>query len=195
MFIDPIVIAGDGACADVAPRTDLSVTQVGQVIGLTALTKVGVFRLDKVANPGCFIENRPRSQSGIGAQATTGTNSGALNVAKRLYIRIGTHLDIAQHTIGPDPHPISQYDSTLENGIDVYQYVLPAAQFTPNIDTLAVLNSHPRSQQTFCDPLLVNALKALQLDAIINALRFDNILGLYDVNRETFVSCQSQHIG
>ena len=33
------------------------------------------------------------------------------------------------------------------------------------------------------------------MDAIINALRFDSIQGLHNADRETFVSCHSQHIG
>ena len=68
MFGKAVVVAGDGAAADVDVGTNLGVAKVGEVVGLAALAEVGLFEFDEVADVGVFGQNTAGAQMGKGAQ-------------------------------------------------------------------------------------------------------------------------------
>src|SRR5205823_7612673 len=61
IFAEPIIIAGDRAGADVRPRADRGIADVGQVIDLGALTDFGLFQFNEIADLGPFGEPRTRA--------------------------------------------------------------------------------------------------------------------------------------
>ena len=50
VLADPVVIAGDGAGADIRALADMRVAEIGQVADLDALIQDGVLDLDEVAD-------------------------------------------------------------------------------------------------------------------------------------------------
>ena len=67
MLVRAVVVAGDRARADVAPRADRRVAEVGQVTGLAALAQPGLLQLDEVAHAAVRLEYRARPQMREGA--------------------------------------------------------------------------------------------------------------------------------
>src|SRR5690606_24526680 len=56
-----IIVAGDGARADVGARADLGVAKIGQVAGLGARAEARVLDLDEVADLGALAKLRARA--------------------------------------------------------------------------------------------------------------------------------------
>jgi len=59
----PVVVAGDGARADVAGLADGDVAEVGQVVGLHPGGQRGLLELDEVAHVGNFVQPRGRRRA------------------------------------------------------------------------------------------------------------------------------------
>ena len=59
-----VVVAGDGAGADIAGAADGGVAQISQMVGFGLVAEVGVFEFNKVADVG--------TRSGVGVQAEAG---------------------------------------------------------------------------------------------------------------------------
>ena len=65
VFIEPIVVARNGACADVGPLTYGRIPQVAQVAGLRAGPKTGLLHFHKVTNLGTGADQRALAKPGI----------------------------------------------------------------------------------------------------------------------------------
>src|SRR5690606_6704634 len=61
-LVHAVVVAGDGAGADVDLRADARVAQVGEVVGLAARAERRVLGLDEIADVHAFGEHRARAQ-------------------------------------------------------------------------------------------------------------------------------------
>src|SRR5438093_11364370 len=64
MLAIAVVIAGDRAGADVHALADPGIAEVAEMIRLGALTQLGFFHLDEIADLGRATDHRPRSQVG-----------------------------------------------------------------------------------------------------------------------------------
>src|SRR5262249_32905781 len=66
MLGDAVVIAGDGARADIGARTDAGVADIGEVIDLGTFGELRLFDLDEIADLGVRAKLRAWPQSGVG---------------------------------------------------------------------------------------------------------------------------------
>src|SRR6185437_15122282 len=71
-FLEPVIVAGDGARADVAAGADRAVAEICQVVGLDAGAEPRVLHLDEIAEMDAIAQFR------AGAQAGEGTDAGAI---------------------------------------------------------------------------------------------------------------------
>src|SRR3546814_19531162 len=78
---EAVVVAGDGAGADVGGGADGGVAQIAQVVGLGALAQLGVLDLDEVDDMGAAAELGPRTQPREGAEHHAVATPGAPAVA------------------------------------------------------------------------------------------------------------------
>ena len=62
IFVHAVVIAGDGAGADIGFAADARVAQIGEVHGLGALSEHALFDFDKIANAGALEQARGVAQ-------------------------------------------------------------------------------------------------------------------------------------
>ena len=79
---EAVVIAGDCARAQIGPRTDGGVADIGEVVGLGALAKRGVLDLDEVADTGARADLRSRAQPGERADDGAGADVAVLEMAE-----------------------------------------------------------------------------------------------------------------
>src|SRR3546814_12249072 len=79
---EAVVVACDGAVADVGGGPDGGVAQIAQMVGLGALAQFGVLDLDEVADMGAAAELGPRPQPREGAEHHVIADLGALEVAE-----------------------------------------------------------------------------------------------------------------
>ena len=94
-----IVIAGDGAGADVGRRPDAGVADIGQVINLGGFFDGGVFDLNEIADVDVF------GNIGTGAQPCEWPDDGAVGDFRPLDMTKGADVDIvADVDAGPEHH-------------------------------------------------------------------------------------------
>lgn len=76
-LVAAVVIAGDGARADIGARADMGVTEVGQMVGFGALAELRLFEFHEVAHVGIGSEISSGAQAGIGTDQRAARNMGA----------------------------------------------------------------------------------------------------------------------
>src|SRR3546814_12206796 len=66
IFEIAVIVASDGAGADIGVRTDADIAEIAQVIGLGALADLGLFGFDEITNLCLFAQYGAGAQSRIG---------------------------------------------------------------------------------------------------------------------------------
>lgn len=138
MLVHAVIVAGYGARAHIDISTDITIANVGEVIGFASRANIAGFHFDKIADVHVIFQRRARTKSRVGSYPAIRTNLGTIEVAKRFYAGIGGDLDVSQNAIRRNSDPIAENDFTLEYAIDVDLAVATASKLTPNIDTLGV---------------------------------------------------------
>ncbi len=70
VFIDTIVVAGDGTAADVDIAAEVGIADIGQMAGLRAQADLGFFGFDKIADFVMTSQKCTGTQMGHGATIT-----------------------------------------------------------------------------------------------------------------------------
>ena len=108
VFVHAVVVASDGAGADVAAAADLRVAEVGEVVGFAAAADGAVFHFHEVADVH-FV-----GQVGIGAQAGEGADAGAVadaavfEVREGLDNRVVADCRVFNHAVGADGYVVAE---------------------------------------------------------------------------------------
>src|SRR3546814_13193928 len=82
IFEIAVIIAGDRARADIGPRTDADVAQIGQVVGLGALADLGLLGLDEIADLRLLAQDVARPKTRIGPAPAPRAQHGPLPTAR-----------------------------------------------------------------------------------------------------------------
>jgi phosphoglycolate phosphatase len=98
-----VVVAGDGARADVGEFADVGVANIGQVADLDAFVEDGVLDFDEVANMHVFSKFRAGAQSCEGADLGATADVAAFQMAEALDFCAGLNRDTgAEDDVGAD---------------------------------------------------------------------------------------------
>src|SRR5690606_15714990 len=195
VLVGAVVVAGDGARADVGARTDLGIAQVAQVTGLGALAEHRVLQLDEVADVGLF------AQHGARAQAGERTTVGALADLRAFQVRIG--LDdgagakhgILDHAVRADLHVVLDDDLAFEDHVDVDQHVATHTGLAAQVETRRIDQRHALGHQPARGTALVVALQLGELDAVVGAQYFHLVGGLYGGDAQAVGHGHGDHVG
>ena len=74
MFIDAVIVAGNGACTDVDVCPQLGITDIAEVIDFTAVTYNGFFSFNKVSDFSIFAQLGAWTNSGERVKSCVITN-------------------------------------------------------------------------------------------------------------------------
>src|SRR5690606_4346689 len=146
-FVDAIVIASNGARADVDTLAYLRIADIGQMIGFAACAQRAVLDLDEVAYMRMLAQLGTRTQAGIRPYPGLRPHGGLVQMAVGIHLRPRTHLHIAQHAVRPHAHTIFQHDLAFENATDIYIDVATALQRATQIEARRVGQCHARIEQ------------------------------------------------
>jgi len=97
VLVDAVVVAGNGAGANVHASPNFCVAKVGQVIGLRPFAQPDLFRLHEISHVCPFADLAARAQMAVGAEQRTVRDVG-----------------FVENTSGPDEHVIAQ-DGILDD--------------------------------------------------------------------------------
>ena len=81
VLVDSIVVAGDGAGADVDPCADFGIAQIGEMVGFGSLAQLDLLGLDKIANVRTLSNIAAGAQMGIRAEDSVAFDAGAIENA------------------------------------------------------------------------------------------------------------------
>src|SRR6185369_11739813 len=84
VFAEAIIIAGDGAGADVGLLADIGVADVAKVFGLGVLAESGFLHLNEIADPGAFAKHRSGAKAREWPNHAAGRNDRAFDVRECL---------------------------------------------------------------------------------------------------------------
>ena len=168
MFIDAVVIAGDGPRADVDVTANAGVADVGEMADLGARTDRGLFDFNEVADVGPVRDVR------LGSQAGEGSNLGILPRPRVLDDRIGQDSAIGadgailEEAVGAYADAIAQFYLTLEEAVDVDGDIAPGPQPTPHVDAVGIEEGHPFAHEVLGDAALIASLQVRELQAVVD---------------------------
>src|SRR5262249_30644572 len=146
MLLLTIIVAGDGARADVHPRADLSVAQVGQVVRFGATSEPRFLRLHEIAHLGAFcqlgawaepsewtdntrrrdirlLQHRVRFDPALSADARSNQHTPLVDPYPRLYSGPG-----AQADLGPQFHVGGEHHIFVDKGARRIRHGDPGSQ-------------------------------------------------------------------
>src|SRR5262249_31141730 len=123
MLLFTVVVAGDGAGADIGARADLSVAEIAKMVGLGATTKTGFLGFDKITHVRALADLAPWTQVCIRPQQrslrdvalvndATGTNQDVVGD-----LRIADHAERPNTAAGADLGPAKNLYERLDDGV------------------------------------------------------------------------------
>src|SRR5476649_2349523 len=177
-FVDAVVVAGDGAGADVDARTNGGVADVGQVVGLAVRGDLAVLDFDEIADVYVLGQLGARAQARVRSDDGGGPDHRAFDVAKRLDAGAGGDAGIDDDAVRADGDAVRQFDLAFEHAADIDADVASADQLAAHVDARRVRQRDATLQQRQRDIALMNALELGQLHLAVDASHFPLCAGL-----------------
>ena len=159
MLIGAVIIAGNGAGADVYALADYSIANVAQMVGLAANCDGTVLHFDEIADVDLVIKARPRANAGIGPNTAVLADFSSVDEAEGSDFGPGRNPCVFQNGVSAHSHTITELDVALEYTADVYRYVPAAGKLTANINASRVWQGDPLLQQFSRILTLIDTLK------------------------------------
>ena|GEM_PF-3965553 len=194
-FVHTVIIAGNGACADIDLSTDIGIAQITQVVGLAALAESGFFELNKIADVRICGQLGARTQSRVGADLDVFGSSGLLQMAECLNLSAGAQRHIAQNAVRPHAHAVGQCDIAFKHAADINKHIAPAFERTAQIKAGRVGQGDALDQQALCLFSLPGAFQLCLLYAAVDAQRFPVGIGLGGIDGHVVLDRQRNGIG
>src|SRR5687767_12021554 len=195
VLVGAVVVAGDGAGADVDVASHRGIADVGEVVGLGAGADVGLLHLDEVADVDFLLEARARAQPRVGADAAILADAGRVDVAERLDARAGADLGVADHAVGADLGAVGELDLALEHAVDIDAHVRPAGQAPAHVDTQGIGERDTGVHQPPRVAALVNALELSELLLAVHAQDLPAVGGLDARQRDLVLERERHYAG
>ena len=169
VFVHAVVVASDGAGADVAAAADLRVAEVGEVVGFAAAADGAVFHFHEVADVH-FV-----GQIGIGAQAGEGADAGAAADAAVFEVREG--LDnrviaddgVFNHAVGADGHVVAELVVAFQHHVYINHHVLAVPKAAAQVEAGRVAQGEACLEQVVRLFALEDAFEFGELDFVVYA--------------------------
>ena len=143
VFIDAVIIAGDGPRADVDVTANAGIADVGEMADLGARTDRGLFDFNEVADVGPVRDVRLGSQAGEGSDLGTLPRPRVLDDRVGQDSAIGADGAIFEEAVGAYADAIAQLYLTLEEAVDIDGDITPGPEPTPHIDAVADRGGSP----------------------------------------------------
>ena len=195
VLVRAIVVAGNGAGAEVHPGPDIGVADVGEVIDLGAQSDDGLLDFDEVADMGTTDQVGPGPQPRVGSDAAVRADLGILQHAVFQDLDAVSDPDVAQHRVGADPDVVAEDHVAFDDDVDVDADVAAVAQVPAQIEARGVGQGDTGEQQLLGAVALIRPLQGRQLQTIVHAFGFHRVVRLRNVHRHAVVYRHFDHVG
>ncbi|CAI8918266.1 hypothetical protein EMIT0196MI5_30348 [Pseudomonas sp. IT-196MI5] len=193
-LVGAIVVAGDGASTDVGARAHLGIAQIRQVTGLGAFAQVSVFQLDEVTHMRAGFQHGAWTQTGERAGIAAFTQNGTLDMAVGLDDHAFAQGAVLDHAVRADHHIVFDDDLAFEDHVDIDQHVAANGDFAAHIETCRVAQGHTLGHQTTAGAQLIVTFEFGKLLAVVGALHFHGVVGLFGGHYQTIVDRHFDHV-
>ena len=195
MLVRTIVVAGDGARADIDVIANLRIAQIGQMTRLGAFPETRFFHFHEVTNVGAFQQFGARAQTGKWTDGAGCLQLGIFHHAVGANFAVIADGAVFDHAAGADFHSIAQHHVAFHNNVSIDLYIAPVLQRTAQIETRRIAQHHARQQQLFRLLRLVDALQARKLQAVVDAFDFAQALRMHCDDLVSFLVRHGDDIG
>ncbi len=193
-LVHAVIIAGDGAGADVHRGPHVGVAHVAQVVHLAADSDLGILDFHKVSHMGIAPHRRVGPQAGKGADAAVIPHQCLFDDAIGVDLRIGADARIANQAIrphrdaGPQVHVADQHGAHVDEDVAFHG------------DGAAHIHSQRIGQRGAGDHQLLGAQQPqpgfdlCELEAIVDAQHLHRARDRYGLNRIRALDGGGHHI-
>ena len=195
MLIRAIIVASDGARADVHFAADRCIADVGQVIHLAARADLAVFNLDEISDMRICSQSRARPDARERPDAAIVADLRFLDMTEGLYFRAFRHTHILQHTVRADADIIGQRHLAFEHAIDINDDIPAAIQFAAHIEARRIENHHPAIGELLRIIALINALQLGQLQFAVYPQHFPQRMWVAGFHRHALTHRHGDGVG
>src|SRR5581483_1385524 len=195
VLVGAVVVAGDGAGADVDVPADLAVADVGEMVGLGARADAARLHLDEVADVHVPGEHGAGPDARVRAETAVRPDLGLVEVAEGLDARARPDLDVPQHAVRADADAVAQLHPPLEHAVDVDRDVAAALERPAHVDARRVGERHAALEQRPGDVALVHALELGELRTAVDAEHFPRRSGRHPGDGDVLVDGELHDVG
>jgi hypothetical protein len=182
-LVDTVVVAGDGAGADVDVAANLGVAEIGEMVGLAAFAQLGLLGFDEVAHVCAGREFGAGPQARERADPAGAVGRDAFQVAVPQHFGTGREVDVAQPAERTDPHAIAEGDAVLQDHVHVDLDVASMAEMPAQVEPCGIGDPHPCQHQAPCVAAAQVGREFRELRGIVGAEGFDGIARHHHVGR------------
>ena len=172
MLVHAVVIAGDGAGADVGLAADFGIADIAQVVRLRTRAEMRILDLDEIAHAragaelgaAAYPRERPDDAGSVGDET--------VDVAMGVDHGSGGKARVGNAREGADRDFIAEFDVALEDDVDVDFDIAPDMDAAAHVEAHRIGKADPLRGEFGGAHALVEALQSRQLPGIVGAEDF-----------------------
>ena len=195
MLVEAVVVAGNGAGADVDTAAQRGVADVAQMVNLAARANARFFGFHEIADARAGRQSRARAQASVGSDAARLIQHRILKVAHRVHRTAGPHAGVAQHAVGSDAHALAQNHLPFEHAIHIDKHVSPTIQRAAHINARGIGEGHTGAHQRLCLARAVAAFRLGKLAALVDSQHVPGAIGAQNAHAMPRRHRHGQHVG
>ena len=172
---EAVIVAGDGACADVGPCPHGGIAEVGQVVGLRSGAQPGLLHLNKVPDARPLTHERIRPQPSVGTNGRAALHGRRLERREAVNRHVLPHRGVDELTVCANTRTRRERRLSTENDPGSERHIGGDLNLRLNHHRADVLKVDPVPCVLLDHTLLQNLPGQCQLVAIIDALDFAEV--------------------
>src|SRR5258706_10330590 len=190
-----VVVGDDRAGADVHAPAYVGVADIGEGIGLGALSQLGVFHFDKITDVHVITEHDVRPRARERADAGAAPDRRTVETGEPQDLGPGADHAVAQDRVGSDAYFVAQFDVAFEDTADIDRHVAPDADLTADFGARRISERRARFHQGLRQAVLRDAFDLCQLLLAVDAERLLHIGAWHADDGDSFLHRLRHDIG
>src|SRR5690606_18309825 len=181
-FVDPVIVAGDGARTYIGFFADGGIADVAQVIYLTAFTNDRFLGLHKVTDLSSIRQLCSRTQARKRTDIAVASDNGIFNVTVRFDVSVVANTAVDDDAVGLNRYTIAQYNITFKYAVDINHHIAANLQITTAVEPGRVQEGCTGDHQFTGFLPLIKPLQCSLLLTVVDTFHFFHRTRLFYLN-------------
>src|SRR6185436_18686866 len=172
VLVGAVVVAGDGAGADVDVAPDRGIPDVGQVVRFGARADVGFLHFHEIADVHFLRQPRARPQPRVGPDAAVGADFRRVDMGERFDAGARADLGVLHHAVSADLDVVTELHVALEYTVHIDAHVGATNKGAADVQAHGIGEGNPGVHQLRRVLPLLDALELRELLFAVDAEDF-----------------------